>query len=361
MTLRVGLVGVRRGSSLVRPFELFPETEIAALSDLDSERLADAGRAFNLPDRALYPDYGEMLAADIDVVVVGTPIAAHAEQAIEALEAGKHVLSEVTAASSATDCQRLVDTARGATGVYMMAENNCYLHYIREWRQWIAAGRLGPIVYAEAEYVHNIQHLLVDPATGERLWRADRPPIHYCTHSLGPLLLLMEDRVVRVLGVGTGHRIGGDPAPGFIDMELALCQTVGGALIKLLRSQVARREPPLHSYSLYGTKGFVEHDHSHGHGDVKGRLYVEGEHPAKPGFVEIDCLQSDPAAPPEARAGGHGTTEYFLVRDFIDAALAGRRPSIDAVRAAEMTVPGLCAHESAERDGVWVDVPQFGW
>lgn len=359
MTFNVGLVGVHRGSSLVRPFELFPETAIAALCDTDSAALAEAGRAFALPDRALFTDYDDLLAADVDVVVVGTPMPFHAEQAIRALDAGKHVLSEVTAANTLEECARLVDAARRARGVYMLAENNCYLHYIREWQGWLDAGRLGPIVYAEAEYIHNIEHLLADPTTGARTWRAQRPPIQYCTHSLGPILQLLRDRVVQVLGVAGGNAVTGQPEPGFIDMEVALCRTAGGALVKLLRSQVARREPPLHAYSLYGTKGFLEHDHSHGHGDVGGRLYVEGEHPPKPGFVAIDCRQSDPDAPPEARAGGHGTTEYFLVRDFIDAALAGTRPPIDAVRAADFTVPGILAHESAQRGSVWLDVPRF--
>ena len=75
----------------------------------------------------------------------------------------------------------------------------------------------------------------------------------------------------------------------------------------------------------------------------------------------IACRQSDPDAPPEALSGGHGTTEYFLVREFIDAVVANARPPIDAVRAVEFTAPGILAHESAERGGAWVDVPQFAW
>lgn len=361
MTYDVGLVGVRRGSSLIRPFELFPETRIAALCDVNQAQLAEAGRAFALPDRALFTDYDELLASDVDIIVIGTPMPFHADQTVRALESGKHVLCEVTAATTIADCARIVDAARQARGIYMMAENNCYLHYIREWKGWIDAGRLGQIVYAECEYIHNIQDLLRDPATGNYLWRAQRPPIHYGSHSLGPILQLMNDRIVAVACVAAGNRITGDPAPGFIDMEVALCKTASGAVIKLLRSQVARREPPLHAYSLYGTKGFLEHDHSSGHGDVTGRLYIEGEHDARPGFEVIACRQSDPDAPPEALSGGHGTTEYFLVREFIDAVVANARPPIDAVRAVEFTAPGILAHESAERGGAWVDVPQFAW
>ena len=59
----------------------------------------------------------------------------------------------------------------------MMAENYCYFHYIREWQKMINQGRLGTIVYAESEYIHEIVNLLVDPNTGERHWRSRRAPI----------------------------------------------------------------------------------------------------------------------------------------------------------------------------------------
>lgn len=358
MPYKVGLIGVRRGSSLVRPFQLFPETEITALCDLNQQSLAETGKAFNLPDSNLYNNLDNFLASDIDIVVVGTPIQFHAEQSIAALEAGKHVLSEVTAAYTIPDLERIIATAQRSRGVYMMAENNCYLHYIRQWREWIRAGRLGEIFYAECEYVHNIQHLLFEQSTGLSYWRLHRPPIWYCTHSLGPVLDLMDDRIVQVSCVHAGNSILQRDEPGTLNLEVALCKTAKGAVIKLLRSQVARREPPIHFFAFYGTRGNLETDRIGGHRDAKGRLYIEGETSKQEPEI-IDCLASDPNAPPEARLGGHGTTEYFLIRDYLDA-IKGKRPSpIDAVRAAEYTAPGIIAHTSAMQGGAWMDVPQF--
>jgi predicted dehydrogenase len=360
MTLKVALIGVGRGSSLVRPFEVFAETQITALCDADSERLADVGKAFALPDHALYSNYEDLLNADIDIVVVGTPIQFHAEQAIKALEAGKHVLSEVTAAYTLADCNRIIDAARRSSRIYMMAENNCYLHYIREWKQWVQQGRLGELFYAECEYIHNIEHLMLNQTSGESYWRLQRPPIYYCSHSLGPVLQLMDDRITQVMCIDAGTSIANRPEPGCLNMQVALCRTAKGGVIKLLRSQIARREPPIHYYSLYGTRGNVETDRIGGHQNAKGRLFIQGE--TDPQHAEIiDCLQSDPTAPPEALSGGHGSTEYYLIRDFTDAILANRLPPIDAVRAAEFTAPGICAHESSLQGGIWVDVPQFGW
>ncbi|MEZ4866553.1 MAG: Gfo/Idh/MocA family oxidoreductase [Caldilineaceae bacterium] len=360
MTYRVGLIGARRGSSLVRPFESFPETQITALCDLDEARLAATAKALEVDDQQLFTRYEDLLAADIDVVVIGTPIQFHAAQAIQALEAGKHVLSEVTAAYSLEDCQRLVDTAQRTGQLYMMAENACYFHFIRQWRDWIGQGRLGNIFYAESEYIHNIQHLLRDEQSGESFWRIQRPPIYYCSHSLGPLLMLMDDRIVQAMGLATGFGIMPDLGPGCLNMEVALFKTAKGAVIKLLRSQVAYREPPMHFYSLYGTKGSVENDRAGGHQGVgQGKLYVHGEQDPQHGFAVIDCPISDPDAPVDALGGGHGTTEYYLVRDFITALQQGSPPPIDAMRAAEFTAPGICAHESALRGGTWVEVPQY--
>jgi predicted dehydrogenase len=359
MTYKVGLVGVRRGSSLVRPFEIFPETEITALCDMNQASLETAGKDFGIADSGLFTSYEDMLNSGIDIVVVGTPIPFHADQSVQALESGIHVLSEVTAANSMPDLERIVAAAQQSDAVYMLAENCCYRPYILEWKQWVQQGRLGEIFYAECEYIHNIEALLTNEATGEAYWRLQRPPITYCTHSLGPVLQIMDDRITQVSCVSTGNLITGNAAPGCRDMEVAICKTEKGGAIKLLRSQVARREPALHYYSFYGTKGFVEHDHSHAHGDTTGRLYIEGEHAAADGFEVIDCLLVDPNAPEEAKTGGHGTSEYFMVRDFIDAVANGTPAPIDAIRAAEMTAPGLCAHESSLNDGAWVDVPSF--
>jgi predicted dehydrogenase len=357
---RIGLVGVNRGSGLVHPFSVYPETEIAALCDVDEGRLTDAGAYYGVPDRYLFADYDAFLDAPIDVVVIGTPIQLHAAQAIAAMESGKHVLSEVTAAWTIEECARLVETVKRTRQVYMLAENNCYLHYIRQWKEWIAAGRLGDIFYAEAEYIHDIRHLLWDEGSGEAYWRLERPPITYCTHSLGPLLLLMEDRIVQATGAHAGYGILPDRGPSCLNMEVALFKTQKGAVIKLLRSQVALREPPIHYYSLYGTRGFVENGREGGWTGTQGKLYVEEEMGAERGFQAIDCLNSNPAAPPEAYGGGHGTIEYYLVRDFIDALDSGSiRAPIDVIRAMDMTVPGICAHEAATSDGTWVDVPLF--
>jgi predicted dehydrogenase len=351
---RVGLVGVGRGSGYGKLFADEPRCEVTAVCDISQAALERFQRELNLPDSQCFADYGNFVGSGLDLVFVGTPMPFHAEQTIAAVEAGCHVLSEVTACSKLEDCGRIVEAVRRTGQTYMLAENCIYWHFVSQWKEMVEAGKLGEIFYAEAEYLHPIPSLVYDRATGEKKWRFTRAPLHYCTHSLGPLLDITGDRVVRACGVGQGHRLMPEAPIGGIDIQVALMETSRGMIIKLLRSSVIPRKPAIHYYGLHGTKGYVETDRG---GPVgPGRLYIEGEMDRD---QEIEVPLSDPSLPESARAGGHGTAEYSLIQDFLRSLEKGEKPRIDEVRGMDMTVPGLIAHESALRGGEWLEVPSF--
>ena len=354
---KVGIAGLRRGRGFVQVFGAHPRVEVTALCDVDPAPLADLGAAFGLGEDRRFTDFDRFLDAPMDIVMIATPIALHAEQTIRSVESGRHVLCEQTAAYTLEDCRAVVEAVRRSGMKYMMAENYTYYHYIRQWKEIIGAGRLGEIFYAEAEYVHEIEDLLVNAETGEYHWRHERPPIWYCAHTLGPLLTLMDDRVVSACGGHAGFHTRPDQAdhPGFADMEVGLFRTAKGALVKILRSQVARRYPHMVWYTLYGTKGCVENGRAGG----EGLLFVESEMSKADGAQPIACSLSDPEAPPEAAAGGHGTSEYYLIRDFLDAVENDTPLPFDVARSMDFTVPGIVAHASAVTDGNWREVPRF--
>jgi len=346
---KVGMIGVGRGTTYGRLFANNPETEVTALCEVDHEELEKNGKAFNLDDKCLFTNYEDMMNADIDIVVVGTPIPLHAEQCIAALDAGKHVLSEVTAAHNVESCIKIVEAVRKSKGKYMLAENCNYMYFTKQWDEWIKAGHLGTPFYAEADYVHEIrQHV-----NGK--WRQNRAPLHYCSHSLGPILLWMDDHIVRCTASGNESRCFEEKTDGNIDMQVALFETAKGATIKVLRSSVALRRPPLCTYSIYGTKGALESARDDYEG--VGYRYLEDIDPDKGRMIGISSY--DPDAPDEAKVGGHGTSEYYLVTDFLNSIKANTTPPIDVVRGMDMTVPGLIAHEAAKKGGVWMDVPRI--
>ena len=256
--LRVGHVGGR--SVYPHLFNIHPRTETVAVCDINPVALENMRATLGLSKSQCFLDYDEFLRkADLDIVVIATPIPFHAEQAIKAMENEMHVLSEVTAANRIEDCERLIRTVKETGMKYMLAENMCYFHFIREWTKIVREGRLGRIYYAEGEYIHQVRDLIKDPVTGELKWRAYRPPIHYISHSLGPLLVMLDDCVVKATGAGKRRYTMPDlETVGAIDMQVALFKTEKGATIKILRSQVVAREPPSHYFVLYGSKGCIE-------------------------------------------------------------------------------------------------------
>ncbi len=352
---RIGLAGLGRGRWLVPVFAAHPQIMVSALCDVDQPRLAEVGKAFEIADSGLHTDYDAFLGAPMDAVVIATPIGLHTEHTLKALESGRHVLCEQTAAYTLADCERIVKAVKKSGLQYMMAENYCYFHYIRQWREMVDRGDIGSVYYAEGEYLHPIIELLVDEKTGKFHWRHERPPIWYCAHTLGPVLTLMRDRVVKACGLTSGFTKMPQykEHPGFLDFEIGLFQTEKGAVVKILRSQVCSR-PHTVWYSLYGTKGHLESQRDRG----DGLFFTDG---MERHGVPLPCSITDPDAPPEAKSGGHGTSEYFMIRDFLDALEANLRPAIDVIRAMDFTVPGLIAHESAMKSGTWLDVPLFNW
>lgn len=353
-TFNIGLVGVGRGSGYGRVFAHDPRCRIVACCDASEQALARFQQELGLPDDRCFSNYDDFVNADMDIVFIGTPMPFHADQTTKALQAGKHVLSEVTAASDVEGCVRIVEAVRATGKRYMLAENCCYWPFVAQWRQWIGEGRIGEVFYAECEYIHDIRNMVYDRETQTRRWRADRAPLHYCSHSLGPILEITGDRVIRACGAGDSRRILPEGDVGGIDIQVALFETKKGALIKLLRSSVAPRKPALHYYTLQGTKGFIESSRRGIPGT--GMLYAEGE---TDGPQEIEVAIIDASLPEEARAGGHGTAEFALVQDFLSALESGRKPPLDEARAMDLSVPGLIAHQSAATGGGWLDVPLF--
>lgn len=354
--LKIGLVGIGRGTAYGEIFKNNPRTEVAALCDINAEGLEENAKEFNLDDKHLFTSYDNFIESDFDVAVIGTPIPFHQEQVIKALDSGKHVLSEVTACNNIEGCYKIADAVkRNNKQKYMMAENCDYMYFTRQWKKTIEQGKIGRIIYAEAEYMHNLRDMILDSKTNKTKWRAQRAPIHYCSHSLGPILYWADDYIIKTTCMGKNVSMIPDVGVGAIDFQVALFETKKGIIIKVLRSSVVARKPMFGHYIVYGTKGYMENGWKEY--DNMGKSYFEDEdEEAKP----MKCSSTDPDAPEAAKLGGHGSSEYYLANDFIDSIINDTKPPIDIVKAMDLTVPGLVAHESAMKGNTWMDVPRIG-
>jgi predicted dehydrogenase len=346
--LKVGVVGLGRGMSLLKTFALHEDAKIVAVCDMLEDKTASVKKEMKLEQA--YADYNEFLGHDMDVVVVATPLPYHVSNSIAALESGRHVLSEVPIANSIEECEALVKAVRRSEGKFMFAENCNYWYFVEKWRELIADGELGKPIYAEAEYVHDCRSIMRD-SDGNLTWRASMPPIYYCTHSLGPILSIIDDKCVSAVGMNTGVNVA--PDLGAIDMEVGLFHTEKGAVIKILCGFSIERKPAFHFYSIYGTKGCLESVR----GTDKFAAYFKDS--GANSLTELSYGRNHPKAPGFANVGGHGTCEYFMIKAFIESIQKDAKPPIDIYEGLDYSLPGLCAHLSAQQGGKLVEIPNF--
>jgi predicted dehydrogenase len=178
--LSVGMVGYafmgaahsQAWRSAPRFFELPLRPRMAALAGRDAARVADA--ATRLGWESTETSWESLIARDdIDLIDVCTPGDTHAEIAIAALEAGKHVLCEKPLANTVDEAEAMVRAAEkaAAQGVRsMVGFTYRRVPAIALARQLVAEGRLGTLHHVRAQY---LQDWIVDPQA-PMSWRLDK-------------------------------------------------------------------------------------------------------------------------------------------------------------------------------------------
>jgi len=120
--IRVGLVGLGGlGRRLGRQFAGLPGGDLVAITDVDPEAAAAAGRELDVPPGSRYAEYGAMLDGErLDAVAVATPNGLHYEQTLAALDRGLHVLCEKPLATSVRDAYDLTRRVESVDEVVMV-------------------------------------------------------------------------------------------------------------------------------------------------------------------------------------------------------------------------------------------------
>ena len=153
-------------------FDLPLRPELTVLAGRNQAALAAA--AAKLGWSSTETDWRRVLERDdVDLVDVCTPGDTHAEIAIAALEAGKHVLCEKPLANSVAEAEAMADAAAkaAARGVRsMVGFTYRRVPAIGLARQLVAEGRLGQIRHVRAQY---LQDWIADPAA-PMSWRLDK-------------------------------------------------------------------------------------------------------------------------------------------------------------------------------------------
>jgi predicted dehydrogenase len=364
--IHVGIVGATRGLPLRAAWEVTGvptglALRIHALCDTNADRLSAA--AAQLGQVGMYTDYEEMLArSGLDAVLLATPMPLHVPQAVAALNAGLHVLSEVPAAVSVDECRTLVAACRASRAGYWMAENYIYGRPVQIVRTLVERGLFGVPYYAEGEYIHELKELN-EVTPWRRRWQTGINGVTYGTHSLGPILAwLSGDRVEAVCCAGSGHHYR-DPRGDEYENEdscVMLCKLRSGGLAKVRVDMLSERPHAMTNYQLQGSEGCFESARAAGERD---RVWLRSRSPHKDEWQTFDDL-ADEFLPDDWRryetiAGraGHGGGDFFVALDFARA-VEGQPSQLPGIHEAlDITLPGLVSQKSIAEGGRWLSVP----
>jgi predicted dehydrogenase len=105
----------------------------------------------------IHRDCDELLKrTDIDAVVIASPNAAHAAQAVAAAEAGKHIFLEKPMAITLEDCRKVLAAVKKAGVICDMGYHRRLNPLVQHSKSLLANGTLGELVLAESDYFHHV-------------------------------------------------------------------------------------------------------------------------------------------------------------------------------------------------------------
>ncbi len=206
--------------------------------------------------------FEDALGEDVDTVVINTPNHLHREQAVAALEAGKHVLLQKPVAATLADAEVIAKAAAHAahrgtiSGLYLSYFDQPLMHDLRDM---VRCGWFGDIAHLYARLMHRGGLVLSQQIRdGQKNWRASAAQtgggcfIQLSVHYIHLFAWMMDASVVRVTGVSKKLHCPGVEGE---DLACAILEFDNGALATLNTAWCAAGE----QLAVQGTRGTAEY------------------------------------------------------------------------------------------------------
>ncbi|MFI6820521.1 Gfo/Idh/MocA family protein [Micromonospora sp. NPDC050187] len=392
--LRVGLVGYafmgaahsQAWRTVNRVYDLPARARMALICGRDAGKVADA--ADRLGWEGHTTDWRDLVARDdIDVVDVCTPGDSHAEIALAALAAGKHVLCEKPLANTVEEARAMA--AAAATARTAGVRSMCGFNYRRVpavtmMRDLVAAGRLGVIRHVRATY---LQDWIVDPQF-PLVWRLRKDRAGSgALGDIGAHIIDLTQFVTgqRITGVSavtetfvkerplpvdarglTGTvdgSVGADGAAGGTgtvtvdDAAVFVARLDGGALATYEASRFATGRKNALRVEINGSLGTVVFDLERLN---ELEFYDAALPPAEQGFSRILVTEGDhpymSAWWPPGHIIGYEHSFTHQMRDFLEAVATGTDPAPSFADALQVQLVLDAVTRSAELGSSWTEV-----
>ncbi|MCX4514453.1 Gfo/Idh/MocA family oxidoreductase [Streptomyces sp. NBC_01619] len=363
-----------------RVFDLPLRPVLAAIGGRDAAAVRAAADRHGWA--AAETDWRALIARDdVQVVDICTPGDSHAEIAVAALEAGKHVLCEKPLANSVAEAEAMVAAAEAAAArgqVAMVGFNYRRLPAIAYARRLIADGRLGALRHVRITY---LQDWLVDPDF-PLTWRLERE--HAGSGALGDLgahavdlaqyltgeqlvgVSALTETFVRerplLAGASTGLSASGATGRGQVTVDDAALFTgrlASGALASFEATRMAAGRKNALRLEINGERGSLAFDLER----LNELSFHDHTEPAvSAGFRRI--LVTEPDHPyleawwPPGHALGYEHTFVHQARDLVRAIAAGTTaPAPSFADGLQVQRVLAAVEESAEKNAVYTPVP----
>ena len=402
-TVRIGYIGLGgRGSSAMMRMTHIEGIQIKALCDIrkiaaeaSQQRLKESG----LPEAELYFGKEESWKKlcereDLDLIYICTPWSMHTPMALYAMEQGKHVVSEVPAATSLEEAWELVAVSEKTKKHCMMLENCCYDFFELLTLNMARQGFFGDIVHGECGYLHNLlesnfvkyddSKLRSEGSGYYKMWRLRenlRNGNLYPTHGLGPICQIMNinrgDKMEYLTSMSSNDFQMADKAaelavedPFYNEFKektyrgnanTTMIRTFKGSTI-MVQHDVTSPRPYSRIHLVSGTKAFARKYPSEriatGHNDwIDDQRMQELREEFTP---EIVHRVGDVAK----KVGGHGGMDFIMDWRLIDCLRNGLPLDQDVYDAALWSAVAPLSEMSVTNRSDSVDVPDFtrgGW
>ncbi|MDR2568979.1 MAG: Gfo/Idh/MocA family oxidoreductase [Oscillospiraceae bacterium] len=372
MKINIVVVGLGFGSSFVNIFQKHPNVGTVGIFDTDKELMNKI--AHDLKSVKTYERFEDILKDDeIDAVHLVSPIFLHEEQSIAVLKANKHCACTVPMATSLDGIRRITEAKRSLGKNYMMMETTLYTYQFFYIQEMLKKGEFGRIQFMRGSHYQDM--------SGWPDYWMGLPPMYYGTHAIGPMVALSGSRISRVVCLGSGtmdsslHTQYGNPFP----VESALFSFENGMKGEATRTLFETVREYQEGLFIYGSEanfewGFRDNDapyvtrfstdvNERGKSTIPSQIKMPNYAALLPEPLQTYTLRDgdfDPLNPQlKGKGGGHHGSHPHLVHEFVMSIVEGRKPWIDEIMGGNITAAGICAHESAMKDGTPVIVPLF--
>ncbi|NNF95117.1 MAG: Gfo/Idh/MocA family oxidoreductase, partial [Altererythrobacter sp.] len=191
--MRIGLAGAGAfGTQHIAALSAIPEANLVTIAEPNQILRGDLSNAY--PGMSLCAEFEELVTDEsIDAVILTTPTPMHADQAIAAMKAGKHVLVEIPLADSLADAERVL-AVQQATGRICMVGHTRRFNPSHQWvKNRIDEGTLSIQAMVAETFFFRRENI---NAKGEPRYWTDHLLWHHAAHSIDLFQYMTGSKVI---------------------------------------------------------------------------------------------------------------------------------------------------------------------